>query len=49
MAFINDDGVNVIVQKTEQGLQETDVAKIRDIVLSETDATADTIKIIETT
>ena len=49
VAFINDDGVNVIVQKTEQGLQETDVAKIRDIVLSETDATADTIKIIETT
>lgn len=49
VAFINNDGVNVIVQKTQEGLQAADVAKIRDIVLSETDLAAETIKVIETT
>jgi hypothetical protein len=36
------------VAKTENGLADTDVAKIRDIVLSEAQVTADLIKIIET-
>ena len=48
VAFINDDGVNVIVHKTEQGLQAEDAAKIRDIVISETEFAADAIQIIET-
>lgn len=48
VAFVNDSGVNVIVAKTENGLSDTDVAKIRDIVLSEAKVTADLIKIIET-
>ena len=48
VAFINDNGVNVIVSKTENGLTDTDVARIRDIVISEANVTADAIKIIET-
>lgn len=48
VAFINDDGVNVIVHKTEQGLQAEDAAKIRDIVISETEFATDAIQIIET-
>ena len=48
VAFVNDNGVNIIVAKTENGLADTDVAKIRDIVLSEAQVTADLIKIIET-
>jgi len=47
VVFINDDGVNVIIQKTEKGLQDSDVAKIKDIVLSETTFSAANIKIIE--
>ena len=46
--YINDNGVNVIVSKTENGLTDTDVARIRDIVISEANVTADAIKIIET-
>lgn len=48
VAFINGDGVNVIVHKTEQGLQAEDAAKIRDIVIGETEFAADAIQIIET-
>lgn len=48
VAFINEDGVNVIVHKTEQGLQAEDVTRIRDIVIGETEFTADAIQIIET-
>ena len=47
VAFVNDNGVNVIVAKTETGLTDTDVAKIRDIVISEASVTADSIKIME--
>ena len=42
-----DNGVNVIVSKTENGLTDSDVAKIRDIVISEASVTADAIKIME--
>jgi len=47
VTFVNDNGVNVIVSKTENGLTDTDVAKIRDIVISEASVTADVIKIME--
>ena len=47
MAFVNDSGVNVIVAKTETGLQDTDVARIRDIVISEANVAAEAIRIIE--
>lgn len=47
VTFVNDNGVNVIVSKTETGLTDTDVAKIRDIVISEASVTADAIKIME--
>ena len=36
------------MSKTENGLTDTDVARIRDIVISEANVTADAIKIIET-
>lgn len=48
MTFVNDGGVNVIVSKTETGLTDADVARIRDIVISEAGVTADAIKIMET-
>ena len=48
VVFINDNGVNVIVQKPENGLQQEDIARIRDIVISETGVSAEQIKIIET-
>lgn len=48
VTFVNDNGVNVIVSKTENGLTDADVAKIRDIVISEASVTADAIKIMET-
>ncbi len=48
VTFVNENGINVIVAKTEQGLTDTDVARIRDIVISEASVTADAIKIIET-
>ena len=48
VTFVNDGGVNVIVSKTETGLTDADVARIRDIVISEAGVTADAIKIMET-
>lgn len=49
VVFVNDSGINVIVSKTEEGLSQADVAKIKDIVLDEADVDASQIKIIETT
>lgn len=49
VVFINDTGVNVIISKLENGLSDTDAAKIKDIVIDEAQVTADQIKIIETT
>ncbi|MEA5040773.1 MAG: SpoIIIAH-like family protein [Clostridiaceae bacterium] len=49
VVFINQNGVNVIVAKPENGLSDADVAKIKDIVIDEAGVTADKIKIIETT
>lgn len=47
VAFVNDSSVNVIVAKTETGLQDTDVARIRDIVISEANVAAEAVRIIE--
>lgn len=48
VVFINDEGANVIVEKTNDGLQNTDLARIKEIVLNETNLTAEQVKIIET-
>lgn len=48
VTFVNEDSVSVIVAKTESGLTDADVAKIRDIVISEACVAADAIKIMET-
>ena len=45
--FIGEDGVNLVVSSTDQGLSETDIAKIVEIVREETGLSADQIKIIE--
>lgn len=47
VCFIGEDGVNLVVSATEQGLSETDIAKIVEIVREETGLGADKIKIIE--
>ncbi len=47
VAFMGDGGISVVVSAAEDGLQTEDVAKITDIVLNETDYTADQIKIME--
>ena len=48
VCFIGEDGVNLVVSSTDQGLSETDIAKIVEIVREETGLSADQIKIIET-
>ncbi len=47
VAFMSDSGISVVVSAAEDGLQTEDVAKIMDIVLTETDYTADQVKILE--
>lgn len=47
VCFIGEDGVNLVVSSTDQGLSETDIAKIVEIVREETGLNADQIKIIE--
>ncbi len=47
VVFIGAESVNVVVQPPEGGLQATDVSKIKDIILSETSASAEQIKIVE--
>ena len=48
VVFISEEGANVIVAKPEAGLKETDVAKIKDIVVTEAAILPQNIKIIET-
>ena len=48
VAFISEGGVSVVVSATENGLQDADIAKITEIVTSETGVPASQIKIIET-
>ena len=47
VAFMGENSISVVVSAAEDGLQTEDVAKITDIVLSETDYRADQIKIME--
>ena len=47
VAFMGENSISVVVSAAEDGLQTEDVAKIKDIVLSETDYTVDQIKIME--
>ncbi len=47
VAFMGENSVSVVVSAAEDGLQTEDVAKIKDIILSETDYTVDQIKIME--
>ncbi len=47
VAFINGEGVSIIVSAPDQGLTQADAAKITDIVITETDISADSIKIVE--
>ena len=44
---MGENSVSVVVSAAEDGLQTEDVAKIKDIILSETDYTVDQIKIME--
>lgn len=48
IAIIGDSGVNVIVVPEKEGLLSSDVAKITDIVISETGCSATDIKVVET-
>ena len=47
VAFMGENSISVVVSAEADGLQTEDVAKITDIVLSETAYTADQIKIME--
>lgn len=47
VTFMGDNSVSVVVSAAEDGLQTEDVAKIMDIVLTETDYEADQVKIME--
>ena len=47
VTFIGDNSISVVVAAQEGGLTSTDVAKITDIVMGETEFTAGQIKIIE--
>ena len=47
VTFMSENGISIVVSTSEDGLQTEDVAKITDIVLSETDYRADQIKIME--
>ena len=46
VAFMGDDSISVVVSDSD-GLDATDVARIKDIVINETDYTAGQIKIME--
>lgn len=47
VAFMGENSVSIVVSAAEDGLQTEDVAKIMDIVLSETEYTVDQITIME--
>jgi len=47
VVFISDNGVKVIIPKQPNGVQSQDIAKIKDIVISESGVTASEINIIE--
>ena len=47
VAYMTDDGISVAVSSPEEGLQDSDVALISDIVTSQTEYTLGDIRIIE--
>ena len=47
VAFINSNSVSVVIAATGEGLQTSDIAKVKDIVMEETGLSADKIKIME--
>lgn len=47
VAFMGDNSISIVVSASTDGLQTEDVAKIMDIVLSETEYTAEQVKILE--
>ena len=47
VTYVSDGKVDVIISKTNNGLSDADVAKIKDIVIDEAGVTVDKIKIIE--
>ena len=47
VAFIDGDNVNITVMTTSDGLTQTEVAQIRDIVLSECSVSAQNITVVE--
>ena len=47
VAYISDNGISVAVATPEGGLQETDVAVIADIILSQSDFTMEQIRVVE--
>ena len=47
VAYISDDGISVAVATPEGGLQQTDVAVIADVVMSQSDFTLDDIHVVE--
>ena len=47
VAYINDGGISVAVATPEGGLQQTDVAVIADVVISQSDFTMDDIRVVE--
>ncbi len=47
VVYLSEDGASVTVTASGSGLNESDVAKITDVIVSETDFTADQLKVIE--
>ena len=47
VAFMSDESISVVVSTAGEGLTDTDVIRITDIVISETDYDAEAIKIME--
>lgn len=47
VAYMSDEGISVAVAAPEGGIQQTDVALISDIVLTQTEYTLDDIRVVE--
>lgn len=47
VAFVNSSSVSVVIAGTENGLENSDIAKVTDIVMEETGLSADKITIME--
>jgi stage III sporulation protein AH len=47
VAYISDGGISVALATPEGGLQQTDVAVIADIILTQSDFTMEQIRVVE--